>query len=217
MATSRLRRTVTLALLSATASVAVPAVASAAPTQPAPSAVPARAGGSTAALASQAVAELGSAILGQREVDPSYQTLRDEIATRVATELGIDPARMVEAWSGADAEHQLALLAALSQLGVPYRRNASKPGIGFDCSGLTTYAWGRAGRQLTRQSGAQIRAAQSRSNATAQAGDLAYYPGHVMMYLGVDEAMVHSPYTGRTVEVTHAPRKRQLRYGDPTE
>jgi len=28
-----------------------------------------------------------------------------------------------------------------------------------------------------------------------------HYPGHVMMYLGVDDAVVHSVNTGRTVEI----------------
>jgi len=38
---------------------------------------------------------------------------------------------------------KVALLSALTQVGVPYRRNMSKVGIGFDCSGLTAYAWAR--------------------------------------------------------------------------
>ena len=94
-----------------------------------------------------------------------------------------------------------------SQLGVAYRRNTSKAGEGFDCSGLTTYAWAQAGVTLVRQSAAQIRAAAPRTWETAQAGDLVYYPGHVSMYLGVDRLIVHSPYTGRNVEVDHVPKR----------
>ena len=37
---------------------------------------------------------------------------------------------------------------ALTQVGVPYHRNTSKVGVGFDCSGLTTYAWGQSGVEL---------------------------------------------------------------------
>ncbi|MGO1056105.1 C40 family peptidase [Crossiella sp. CA198] len=35
--------------------------------------------------------------------------------------------------------------AALTQLGVPYRWGASNPGRGFDCSGLTQWAYRQAG------------------------------------------------------------------------
>jgi NlpC/P60 family len=145
-----------------------------------------------------------------------YLVKRNEVATEVALRLGLDPAAMIAAWERADLEHQAALLAGLTQLGVPYRRNTSKVGEGFDCSGLTTYAWGEAGFALTRQSGAQIKAAAPRTPETAQAGDLVQYPGHVSMWLGVDRAMLHAPYTGKTVEV-YISKKRSLKYGDPTE
>ncbi len=108
---------------------------------------------------------------------------------------------MVQAWSSTPLDHQRAVLAAMSQVGVPYRTNTSQEGVGFDCSGLTTYAWGRAGVGLPRQSGAQINEAAPVDRATAKAGDLVYYPGHVMMYLGVGDAIIHSVQTGRTVEI----------------
>jgi cell wall-associated NlpC family hydrolase len=144
-----------------------------------------------------------------------YQAVRDQIATELANRLGIDPMQMITAWQNADIAHQLALMGAFTQLGVPYRRNTSKPGEGFDCSGLTTYAWGVAGTTLTRQSGAQIRNASARTRDTAMAGDLVYYPGHVMMWLGVDNAIVHSPYTGRNVEVDFTSKRRSVRFGNP--
>ncbi len=144
-----------------------------------------------------------------------YTATRDAIATEIASRLAVDPARMIAAWQNADFPHQAALMAAFTQLGVPYRRNTSKEGTGFDCSGLTTYAWGVAGVTLTRQSGAQIRAASSRTAETAMAGDLMYYPGHIMLYLGVDRTMVHSPYSGRTVEVDNLPGRRIPRFGNP--
>jgi cell wall-associated NlpC family hydrolase len=124
---------------------------------------------------------------------------------------------MQAAWRAADPQNQIALLAALTQLGVPYRSMRSNPGSGFDCSGLTSFAWKVAGKQLTRRSSDQIRAAERRTRDTAQAGDLVWYPGHVMMYLGVDTAIVHSPFSGRDVEVTYVPKRRanSVRYGDP--
>lgn len=145
-----------------------------------------------------------------------YAAKRDSLASTIAERLELDPGAMRQAWADADLEHQRALLAALSQLGVPYRRNTSKPGEGFDCSGLTTYAWAQAGFSLQRNSGAQIRAAGPRDPETAQAGDLIQYPGHVMMWLGVDMAIVHAPQRGRTVEVDVL-KRRSVRFGDPTE
>jgi cell wall-associated NlpC family hydrolase len=152
---------------------------------------------------------------GDQAILAQYGVLRDGIATTLAGRIGIEPSRLIAAWQVADTKHQLALMAAFTQLGVPYRSMASKPNEGFDCSGLTTYAWGVAGTTLTRQSGAQIKAAASRTPATAMAGDLMYYPGHVMLWLGVDQAMVHSPYTGRNVEVDVLRSRHSLRYGNP--
>ena len=164
----------------------------------------------TALAALRNVAPGGSAAAGGDFIDK-----RNDLATAVAERVGIDPALMIAAWANADLDHQTALLAGLTQVGVPYRRNASRAGEGFDCSGLTTYAWGEAGFALAHQSTSQIRAAAPRTPETAQAGDLVQYPGHVSMWLGVDRAMLHAPYTGRYVEV-HIQKKRSLKYGDPT-
>ena len=144
-----------------------------------------------------------------------YVSARDAIATEVAGRLGIEPSRMIEAWANADFAHQTALMAAMSQLGVRYRRNTSNPGVGFDCSGLTAYAWSVAGTEIAHQSRSQIRNASPLTIDTAQAGDLVYYPGHISMYLGVDKAIVHAPFTGRTVEVALIGKRRSLRFADP--
>lgn len=144
-----------------------------------------------------------------------YVSARDAIATEIAGRLGIEPSRMIDAWASADFAHQTALMAALSQLGVRYRRNTSNPGVGFDCSGLTAYAWSVAGTEIAHQSRSQIRNASPLTIDTAQAGDLVYYPGHISMYLGVDKAIVHAPFTGRTVEVALIGKRRSLRFADP--
>ena len=106
----------------------------------------------------------------------------------------------------------------MTQIGVPYRTNTSQENVGFDCSGLTTFAWSRAGVQLTRQSSAQIREASPLDRASARAGDLVQYPGHVMMYLGIGDAVIHSVQRGRTVELDTISERRtnSVRFGDPT-
>lgn len=146
-----------------------------------------------------------------------YVDARDGLAAEVAFSLGLDAEPMQQAWARADQAHQTALLAAFSQVGVPYHRNTSAPGVGFDCSGLTSYAWAQAGLDIAHQSASQIRAAAPRTKDTAQAGDLVYYPGHVMLYLGVDAAIIHSPYTGRTVEASLLSPRRfaKVKFGDP--
>ena len=108
------------------------------------------------------------------------------------------------------------LLSALTQVGVPYHRNASKAGVGFDCSGLTSFAWAQAGVAIAHQSGGQIRAAAGRTLDTAKAGDIVYYPGHVMLYLGIDDLIVHAVGRGRSVELdTIGRRVKRARFGNP--
>jgi cell wall-associated NlpC family hydrolase len=147
-----------------------------------------------------------------------YVRLRDEAATLAAAELSLPAAMLRDAWALSDLDKQTALLAALTQLGVPYRTNSSEPGVGFDCSGLTTYAWGVAGHDLTRQSRAQINAATRVERTAAEAGDLMYYPGHVMMYLGIGDAIVHSRQRGSDVEITFLTGRHSgsVVFADPT-
>ena len=55
-----------------------------------------------------------------------------------------------------------ALAAAESQIGVPYRWGGESPGGGFDCSGLTQWAWRQAGVDLPRTAAAQYGAVAAR-------------------------------------------------------
>jgi cell wall-associated NlpC family hydrolase len=101
------------------------------------------------------------------------------------------------------ARAQTAVRAALSQLGVPYRYGQSVPGKAFDCSGLTTYAWGKAGVGLPRNSRRQYNALPKIPKQMAQAGDLIFTGSpihHVGIYLG-NGTMVHAPQTGDVVKV----------------
>jgi hypothetical protein len=148
----------------------------------------------------------------------SFVWFRTQAAQYAAIELGYPQDEMVESWASTPVGHQLAVLAAMTQIGVPYRTNTSQENVGFDCSGLTTFAWARAGVQLTRQSSAQIREAAPLDRDSAKAGDLVQYPGHVMMYLGVGDAVIHSVQRGRTVELDtiNIRRTDSVRFGDPT-
>jgi cell wall-associated NlpC family hydrolase len=102
-----------------------------------------------------------------------------------------------------------AVAAAESQLGVPYRWAAETPkgtpNPGFDCSGLTAWAWGQAGVPLPHYSGAQMADSTPVPITDLQPGDLLFYgPGgsdHVAMYIGGGQ-MIEAPYTGAYVWIT---------------
>ncbi len=143
----------------------------------------------------------------------TYVAARDAAADSVAVEMRLDPVAMRSAWSEADVAHQEAVLAALTQLGVPYRAYRADPGVGFDCSGLTSWAWAQAGVEIAHQSTSQIHAARAVDEVNAVAGDLVQYPGHVMLYLGLDGAIVHAANTRNDVELSFI--TRSVRFGDP--
>jgi peptidoglycan DL-endopeptidase CwlO len=98
----------------------------------------------------------------------------------------------------------IAVGAAQSQLGVPYRFARSEPGVAFDCSGLTKYAWGQAGVYLPHQSGQQYASTPHVPKEEAQPGDLIFYHspiGHVGIYIG-GGSLIHAPATGDVVKVS---------------
>ncbi len=154
---------------------------------------------------------------GDRKVLAEFEGIRNSIAAEAARRVEADPARMQAAWDAADTTHQLVLMAAFTQLGTPYRNRGRSAGEGFDCSGLTSWAWAQVGVQLERVSRDQIRTVTPVDRTTAQPGDLIYYPGHVSLYLGVDDFIIHSPFTGRDVEVSHISKRhsRSAKLGNP--
>jgi len=98
----------------------------------------------------------------------------------------------------------IAVGAAQSQLGVSYRFAAESPGEAFDCSGLTKWAWGRAGVYLPHQSARQYASTPHVSQDEAQPGDLVFYHspiGHVGIYIGGGQ-MIHATQPGDVVKVS---------------
>ena len=98
----------------------------------------------------------------------------------------------------------IAVSAASSQVGVPYKFAAESPGVAFDCSGLTKYAWGKAGVYIPHQSSAQYGSTPHVPIDQVQPGDLIFYYapiGHVGIYIG-GGSMIHAPAPGKFVSVT---------------
>ena len=130
-----------------------------------------------------------------------FSALIADIARQVALFLRVDVRLMQQAWLAADLVHQRALMNGLTQLGVPYKLNAATENVAFDCSGLVSFAWGKAGVALSRGSSAQFAGATRVKVQEAQPGDLVWRPGHISMYLGVQGAVLQTPYSGRSVEL----------------
>jgi len=97
----------------------------------------------------------------------------------------------------------MAVAAARSVLGVPYVAFQASPSRGFDCSGLTMWAWAQAGVSLPHQSGMQYATNPHVPKDQAQPGDLIFFYSpisHVGMYIG-DGMMIDAPHTGALVRL----------------
>ena len=112
---------------------------------------------------------------------------------------------------GSNSAGAAAVAAAESQLGVPYQWGGETPGQGFDCSGLTQWAWSRAGVSIPRTSQTQWAGLPHVSLSSLEPGDLLFYYNldnddsvdHVVMFVGSGpygpDTIIQAPFTGATV------------------
>ncbi|MEW2076737.1 NlpC/P60 family protein [Streptomyces sp. NPDC013433] len=92
---------------------------------------------------------------------------------------------------------------AVEQLGKPYEWGAEGPAA-YDCSGLTSKAWGAAGTPIPRTSQEQWARLERVPLAELRPGDLVvYFPEatHVALYLG-DGMVVQAPRPGARIKVS---------------
>lgn len=97
----------------------------------------------------------------------------------------------------------IAVAAAKSQVGVRYIKYMSREGVGFDCSGLTAWAWEQAGVSIPHQSRQQFNTTAHVPIAYIEPGDLIYFYSpitHVGIYIG-GGMMVDAPGPGRFVRL----------------
>ncbi|MFE1843263.1 C40 family peptidase [Streptomyces sp. NPDC059515] len=97
-----------------------------------------------------------------------------------------------------------ALKVAAAKKGAPYRWGATGPNR-FDCSGLTQYAFKKAGKKLPRTAAQQYNKTRYISAKNRKAGDLVFfhsgsYVYHVGIYAGKGK-LWHAPKTGDVVRL----------------
>jgi cell wall-associated NlpC family hydrolase len=108
---------------------------------------------------------------------------------------------------GAGARALAALHEAEKYEGTKYQWGGSTPQTGFDCSGLTQWAYAKAGIQIPRVTDAQFAASNGTpvDRGALKPGDLIFFgkPGniyHVAISMGGDK-FIHAPKTGDVVKV----------------
>ncbi|MFJ8109890.1 NlpC/P60 family protein [Streptomyces sp. NPDC096132] len=100
-------------------------------------------------------------------------------------------------------EGEKAVRYAVRQLGKPYEWGAEGP-KSYDCSGLTSEAWGSAGTRIPRTSQEQWARLPRIPLKELRPGDLVlYFPEatHVALYMG-DGMVVQAPRTGEQVKIS---------------
>jgi len=100
------------------------------------------------------------------------------------------------------ATHSSVVSIALQFLGVPYVWGGASPS-GFDCSGLTMYAYARVGVYLPHNAAMQYGLGHPVARSQLAPGDLVFFNGlsHVGMYIGGGR-FVHAPHTGDVVKIS---------------
>ena len=133
------------------------------------------------------------------------------IATGPARAIVDESTRGPNAAVAAPTRAERAVRVALTAVGTPYRWGGESPASGVDCSGLVRWAYARVGVELPHNSYALYSEGRPVREARMEVGDILFFGGlgHVGLYLG-NGRMVHSPQTGRNVEIV---RLESTNYG----
>lgn len=152
----------------------------------------------------------------RKQAEDIVRTIADKLCTKLD---GLSAA-------AGSARAVIAVTAALAQRGIAYSWGGGGPagpsfGIGrgantkgFDCSGLTEYAWSKAGARIGGTTYEQVNSGQKILRSQIQPGDLVFYetdssrpgPDHVGLAVSGAE-MVNAPHTGAVVRVDRIDRR----------
>lgn len=107
--------------------------------------------------------------------------------------------------SGQPALREAVVYDALAVVDTPYHYGGSSPETGFDCSGLVSYIYMRAGLRAPRTVAEQARLSAPIDWTQLEPGDLVFFQSrgqvfHVGIYLG-NGNMIHAPASGGKVRV----------------
>lgn len=140
----------------------------------------------------------------QSEID-ALQKQRDQLAaqTGTTTTSSTSSGSTVKSAPAASGKAQIAVNAAMAELGRPYVFGAAGPST-FDCSGLMQWAWAKAGVSLSHYTFTQMNNDTTPiSRSQLQPGDLVFFYGgdHVGMYIGNNQ-VIHAPQPGEVVKIS---------------
>jgi peptidoglycan DL-endopeptidase RipA len=163
--------------------------------------------------------ELASLIGARAAADRTAQVHRPTPAPQRPAPIG----NQNQAGGGDANAAAVAINAAKNHLGLPYAWGGGGtygpgPGldpdrgvVGFDCSGLTQYAYAQAGISIPRNSRAQYAALPKVSSNALQPGDLVFWANdpsdpttiyHVAIYLGGDQ-VIQAPQSGDVIKISN--------------
>jgi cell wall-associated NlpC family hydrolase len=150
----------------------------------------------------------------ERGDDVQLNLARHLLAQAVAEQSGADADALETNWIDSGLPREVVVYTGLAQVGVMYRASGEHPDVGFDCSGLTKYAWSATGLTLFHNDSTQIAEASRIDGGVANPGDLVQWPGHIMLYLGVDDVVVHASNSGKPVAIARV-GSRKVTWADP--
>lgn len=166
------------------------------------------------ALAAQVgnISAESSAVAGASEV--GGQGAANEVLAAIAANTPPPPvSQVVSGTPAGSAQGEAAVSWAEQQQGVPYVWGGETPGVGFDCSGLVQWAWGKVGFSIPRTTEEQWAALPHVKLNQLRPGDLLYYLNldgdnavdHVVMYVGAGtwgtNTIIAAAYTGTNISL----------------
>lgn len=140
------------------------------------------------------------------EGDPAPEPTQPQAtqpASRPPTTTAPTTAAPRQTYPAPSAAAGIAVGEAMRQLGKAYIFGAAGPN-NFDCSGLTQWAWAKAGVSMDHYTGSQFNSFPHVPLDQIQPGDLVFLRvdlGHMGMYIGGGE-FIHAPRTGEVVKIS---------------
>ena len=153
-----------------------------------------------ARLAAQRLATEQAEIIASQQAQEA-QDAQDQTIYTQTPDFAETPVPAAPPPDGTQASQVIAI--AMQYLGVPYVWGGASPSQGFDCSGLTSYAFAQIGVSLPHHAATQFGYGTPVSRDDLQPADLVFFHGlgHMGMYIGGDQ-FIHAPHTGDVVKIS---------------